>query len=408
LTPVFPSLFGWLVFDRRVVVICREGVYYVFVLAFIVGGATLRDINLLFLLAGIMVGPLLLNWRFVVLAIRELAVYRRLPDQIFAGRPFRVEVFGRNYRRRLGSWMLVVDDLVQPIAGGRKLARGVKANARVVFPYLAAGKTEKATYLITLPRRGRYQFGPMQVSTRFPMGLVKAAAKLKRYEQIVVWPRLGRLTPDWLRVMVSDRLGRQPVSIRQGPIEGDYFGLREWRPGDSKRWIHWRTTAKMGELAVRQFEQVHDQDLAMVLDLWQPKEPSRDDLGRVEMAVSFAATVVDESSRRKGSRLTLALAAKQRGNWTARVSTTFVRQTLEHLAIVEAASENRLDEVLGGAVSGLPAGAQLVVVSTRPSTLQTVGRSPALATVHRYQRILERVLWVDVGVPQVSEVFSLE
>ncbi len=394
--------------ERRVVTICREGFYYTFVLAFIVGGATLRDINLLFLLAAIMVGPLLLNWRFVVLAIRQLAVYRQLPDQIFAGRPFCVEIFGRSYRRQMGSWMLVVDDLIKPAAGGREQKNGVKTNARVVFPYVAAGETEKATYQITLPRRGRYQFGPMQVSTRFPMGLVKASAKLKHYEQIVVWPRLGRLTPNWLRIMVSDRLGRQPMPFRQGPIEGDYFGLREWRPGDSRRWIHWRTTAKMGELAVRQFEQIHDQDMAMVLDLWQPKDASREDRGRVELAVSFAATVVQESSRRKGSRLTLALAAKQRGNWSARVSTTFVRRTLGSLAVVEATSENLLAEVLGSAVAGIPAGAQLVVVSTRPSELQTVGTSPALANVHRYQRILERVLWVDVGVPQVSEVFELE
>ena len=395
-------------FERRVVTICREGLYYIFILAFIVGGATLRDINLLFLLAAIMVGPLLLNWRFVVLAIRQLAVYRRLPDQIFAGRPFRVEIFGHSYRRQLGSWMLVVDDSIQPAAGGREREGDAKTNARVVFPYVAAGDTEKATYQVTLRRRGRYQFGPMQVSTRFPMGLVKASAKLKRYEQIVVWPRLGRLTRDWLRIMVSDRRGRQPMPFRQGPIEGDYFGLREWRPGDSRRWIHWRTTAKMGKLAVRQFEQIHDQDLAMVLDLWQPKDPSREDLGRVELAVSFAATVVQESSRRKGSRLTLALAAKQRGNWTARVSTSFARQTLERLAVVEATSENRLAEVLGGAVAGIPAGGQLVVVSTRPSELQTVGISPALASVHRYQRTLERVLWVDVGVRQVSEVFKLE
>jgi uncharacterized protein (DUF58 family) len=396
------------VFDRRSVTICREGLYYVFVLAFIVGGATLRSINLLFLLAAIMVGPLLLNWRFVVLAIRQLTVSRRLPDQIFAGRPFRVEILSQNYRQHMGSWMLVVDDLVQPAAGGHHQGRDAKAKARVVFPYLAAGDTDRTTYQITLPRRGRYQFGPLQVSTRFPMGLFKATAKVRRYEQVVAWPRLGRLTPGWLRMMVSGRLGRQPQPFRQGPVEGDYFGLREWRPGDSRRWIHWRTTAKLGDLAVRQFEQIHDQDLAIILDLWQPNEPSRSDLERVEIAISFAATVVQESSQSKGSRLTLALAGKQRGNWTARVSTTFARQTLERLAVVEAATDNRLDEVLGAAVAEVPAGTQLVVVSTRPNALQAIAASPALVDVHRYQRMLEHVLWVDVGVDQVQEMFQLQ
>lgn len=77
---------------RRVVTICREGFYYLFVLAFIVGGAALRNVNLLFLLAGLMIGPLLLNWRTVVLALRQLDVERRLPKQVFAGQPFVVEV----------------------------------------------------------------------------------------------------------------------------------------------------------------------------------------------------------------------------------------------------------------------------------------------------------------------------
>jgi uncharacterized protein (DUF58 family) len=354
-----------------------------------------------------MVGPLLLNWRFVVLGMRKLSLHRRLPTQLFAGRPFRVEIHGRNYRRQLGSWMLVVDDLIQPASGGRERARGARAKSSVVFPHIAAGDTEKATYQITLPRRGRYQFGPMQASTRFPMGLVKATTKLKCYEQVVVWPRLGQLTPDWLRIMTSERMGRQPMQLRPGPIEGDYFGLREWRPGDSRRWIHWRTTARIGEVAVRQFEQVHDQDLAIVLDLWHPGEPNREDLGRVELAVSFAATVVHEASRRKGGRLTLALAAKQRGRWSARASDFFARQTLERLAVVEAASDNRLAEVLAGAVAGIPAGTQLVVVSTRASLLSAIGAGPAFAAKHRYQRTLQRAIWLDVGTPQLSDVFML-
>ena len=280
---------------RRAVTICREGAYYVLLLAFIVGGATSRDINLLFILAGMMIGPLLFNWRFVVQSLRRLSISRRLPEQIFAGRPFRVEICGQNQRRRLGSWMIVVDDCVQPEPSDRESRkRDPKPNASVVLPHVAAGGLVAAAYQVTLPQRGRYRFGPLRVSTRFPMGLVKATAKLKQFERVVVWPRLGQLTPHWLELLDSRRLGRQTAHCRQGPIDGDYYGLREWRTGDSKRWIHWRTTAKLGKLAVRQFEQQQNQDLALVLDLWQPDPPRDEDRGRVEIAVSFAATLVDE------------------------------------------------------------------------------------------------------------------
>ena len=88
-------------FQRRVVTIGREGLYYLFVLVFIMGGAALRDVNLLFVLAGLMIGPILLNWRMVVLADRQLDVQRRLTKQLFAGQPFLVQMVGHNRRRRL-------------------------------------------------------------------------------------------------------------------------------------------------------------------------------------------------------------------------------------------------------------------------------------------------------------------
>jgi uncharacterized protein (DUF58 family) len=240
------------------------------------------------------------------------------------------------------------------------------------------------------------------------MGLVRASAKARQYEQIVAWPRLGRLTAQWLQLVSSDRAGHQSAQFRQGPIDGDYFGIREWRPGDSKRWIHWRTAARIGKLAVRQFEQVIAQDMILVLDLWQPEHPSKEQLGRVELAVSFAATVVQDASRKKGCRMTVALAGRQRGNWSARASAIFVRKTFERLAVAEAATENRIDEVLGAVVAVAPAGAQLVVISTRANALGEVSKKSIFAAKHRHKRSLERVLWLDIGSPQVASVFQLD
>ncbi|NLF73097.1 MAG: DUF58 domain-containing protein [Candidatus Anammoximicrobium sp.] len=394
---------------RRVVTICREGAYYVLLLAFIVGGATTRDINLLFVLAGMMIGPLLFNWRFVVQSLRRLSISRRLPERIFAGRPFRVEICGRNERRRLGSWMVVVDDCVQPdFADCESRKRDLRPNAGVVLPHVPAGGLVTAAYQVTLPHRGRYRFGPLRVSTRFPMGLVKASAKLKRFERVVVWPRLGQLAPHWLELLDSRRLGRQTAHWRQGPIDGDYYGLREWRPGDSKRWIHWRTSAKVGKLAVRQFEQQQNRDLALVLDLWQPEAPRDEDRGRVEIAVSFAATLVDELAQRGGSRVTLALAARQCGVWSSGASALFAQQTLQRLALIDAASENRLAETLGELMAEIPLGTQVVVISTRGSQLDHIGRSDSFAGGHRRQRALGSVIWLDVRSEEVGRVFVWE
>ena len=66
-------------------VICREGWYYLVVLGFVVGGALMRQINLLLIIAGMMAGPLLYNWREVIASLKGLHVRRKLPEGICAG-----------------------------------------------------------------------------------------------------------------------------------------------------------------------------------------------------------------------------------------------------------------------------------------------------------------------------------
>lgn len=391
---------------RRVVTIGREGVYYLFILAFIMGGAALRDVNLLFALAGLMIGPLLLNWRMVVLSVRQLDFERRWPKQVYAGQSFLVHVRGHNRRRRLGSWMLVVQDTIAadgPEAAGR---RRPLARPQVVLPYVAAGRTGRASYRVKLPRRGAYRFGPLRVSTGFPLGLVRATARQRQSDRLVVYPRLGRLTPGWSRLLDSPRLGRFQTYHRQGPIDGDYYGLREWRAGDSRRWIHWRTTAKLGKLAVRQFEQQQNRDLALVLDLWQPVSPQDDDVARVEWAVSFAATLVEEISRRGGSRLLVALAAEEGGRWSGTASALFARQTLERLALARSCTENRLADTLRGVVEQVQPSVQVIVLSPRGPQVDAVARTAVFAGRTRQQRELGRVVWLDVRAPEVAELFA--
>ncbi|MCY2990258.1 MAG: DUF58 domain-containing protein [Planctomycetota bacterium] len=394
---------------RRVVTIGREGVYYLFVLGFIMGGAALRDVNLLFVLAGLMIGPMLLNWRMVVLAVRQLEVERRLPKQVFAGQPFLVQMLGHNRRPRLGSWMLVLEDTLQAEGtdpdSGKRFPR---VAAQVLLPYVAPGRWSRADYRVVLPQRGVYRFGPLRASTGFPLGLVRASVRQGHAERLVVYPRLGRLSPGWTGVLEATPFGRYQTYHRQGPVDGDYYGLREWRRGDSRRWIHWRTTAKLGKLVVRQFEQLQNRDLALVLDLWRPPVATPEDLARVELAVSFAASVVEELCRRGGSRLIVALAAEESGAWSATASSLFARQTMERLAVARGCAENRLAETLGSVVEQLQPGVQMAVFSTRSSQLGQAAHNEVFAGRPRQQRGLAQTVWLNVSEAQVGSVFQLD
>ena len=98
---------------RRRAWLSREGWYYCAVLAFIVAGAILKNVNLLVALAGMMIAPLIINWRLVMESLSGLIVRRKLPEQVCAGEPLTVEIVAENPRRWMSSWLMTVDDWIE-------------------------------------------------------------------------------------------------------------------------------------------------------------------------------------------------------------------------------------------------------------------------------------------------------
>ena len=112
--------------------------------------------------------------------------------------------------------------------------------------------------------------------------------------------------------------------------------MREWRSGDGRRLIHWRSSARLGKLVVRQFERPRNRDVAVVLDLWQPEPPAAEHLENVELAVSFAATVLADLCRKGGSNVYLALSNDGPECVGGPASPALLQGLMEQLAVVEA------------------------------------------------------------------------
>ena len=387
----------------RRTIVCREGIYYLLVVLFIVASALFREENLLVVLAGLMFGPVFFNWRIVTAGLRRLEVARKLPHRICAGDPLLVELIVRNTRTWLAAWTLEVQDTITRL-GGSQTDRPVTAD--VLFPYIAASQSAGVNYRSRLTQRGRYRLGPVVVKTRFPFGLIQSTVTHDVLDELVVCPRLGRLTRRWARLVEAERMGSERSQRRQGFLEGDYYGLREWRAGDSPRWIHWRTSAKLNSLAVQQFEQQRNRNVVLVLDLWQPKEPEMQHHGNVEVAVSFAATAVADLCRRGGNRVLLAIAGNRHQTLTAAsASMLYVKECLDQLAVVEADSRNRLPELLAQVAAEAQAGTRQIIISTREMPQEVLDLSPRGQGRQRP----ERRIWIDVtDEAQTSQLYQLD
>ncbi|MEL7334955.1 MAG: DUF58 domain-containing protein, partial [Planctomycetota bacterium] len=121
-------------------------------------------------------------------------------------------------------------------------------------------------YDCRMMRRGRYYFGPTTISSAFPFGLIRCQVQAGGRQSLDVYPQLVNLRGGWRRLIGGEIGGSASRKKRSGVSDGDFFGLRGWRSGDSRRWIHWRTTARIGEPVVRQFENRQRLDICIVVD----------------------------------------------------------------------------------------------------------------------------------------------
>jgi len=366
----------------------RATLYYVVVFCVVLGGAMLREVNLLFVLAGMILGPLVLSVFWVFTSLRRLGARRRMPRSVCAGDLLVVQVELENKRRRRSSWAVVVEDVIRH--AGELVAR-----PRVYFPQVQPGRSGEAAYRGRLVHRGRYEVGPFRVWTRFPFGLVRRAITLGQREELIVLPRIGRLSPGWLARRREAFEGSEQQQPRHSRVEGEFFGVRNWRDGDSRRAVHWRSSARRGGLVVRQFEQPHSRDVAVLVELWQPTRPSRDDLDRVELAVSFAATIVADVCRQGGAELGLGTNDAP-GRWTSGPASAALAETaMERLALAEARSDDALAELLATALDEVALGADIILVSTRSVDLDDrvrlghVWHDPARRAKRRRIRVVE-------------------
>lgn len=389
---------------QRRTALCREGWYYLLVLGLVFGGAMLREVNLLLVLAGMLLGPLVFSWRSVVVMLRGLRVSRRVPEEICAGDLLLGRLSLSNTRRRLGSWGVVVEEEIRR-EGAAKREKPLRVS--VLFPYVPAGESRKGGYRGRLVRRGRYRLGPLRVSTRFPFGLFRSTITLDQPDTVVVFPRLGRLTGRWARRRRLSFAGTHRRERRPGP-EGDFYGVRPWQTGDVRRRVHWRASARTGDLVVRQFEQPRNRDLAVLVDLWQPRRPTPAARDNVELAVSFAATVVTELCRAGDSNLLLGTTGENPQWRGGPASAPLLKEMMRRLALAEAHHRDGLDELLETALGRIERGTEVVLVSTRPVDLSDTERFARLWSDPARRNTIRRIRCVDTSSPELGEYFQAE
>ncbi len=316
-----------------------------------------RRINLLMLLGDVMVVITVWNLLTARRSLRGLKARRRFDEWLFARTRCNVEVQVSNpdQRARLGLRIdedgPVAADADSESADGRATAAPHAATYRI--DCLPAQCSVSWRREVMLPRRGRYTWGAVRASSGYPFGLVERQRLLTAEEAVTVLPCLGWLHRGrFLRYLRDLSVQPRPALLRHKPrphpaAQAEFHGLRSYRSSDSPRLIHWRTSARRGELMVREFEDEPSDNLILVVDPVLPSSSSAPDTGGdarednaalhepFEEMISLAASICWEWCRRRDDRLVLVTATAEPMVLDGLTGPAHARRTLECLAVLK-------------------------------------------------------------------------
>ena len=160
---------------------------------------------------------------------------------------------------------------------------------------LSLGPHAERSWIVKTPltRRGHFRIEPLQIRTGDPFGLFEASAAVGQGLSLVVYPRIERL-PLW-RLPAANIEGSHAAPERTLQTTPLATTVRPYAPGDSFNRIHWKSTARHGEIQVKEFDLEQTSDAWIFLDLDRRVQAGRGDESSVEIAVRAAASVADRA-----------------------------------------------------------------------------------------------------------------
>lgn len=304
----------------------REGKFFVGITLGVGFAAINTGNNLLYLLLGMLLALIIVSGLMSELSLRDLTVVRRLPLRAQVGRPHLVEIEVFNHKGRVPSYAIEVEDL----------RAGQPADKRCFFLKISPKSAQVAAYRRTPAKRGRDRHVGFRIATRFPFGLFEKSREVPAEGELIIYPAID---PLQLPALPAGRNMSGDASMGRGHGD-DYIGLRLLRDGEDRRDVHWRKSAAVGQLVMRERAREARPDVALPLDVVR-RDDAKDDWYN-----AFERRIRDVASRavahiKRGDTISVKTTAGEvvRGD-----RTTGADRILRFLALVESITHTELTE----------------------------------------------------------------
>ncbi|MBI3924192.1 MAG: DUF58 domain-containing protein [Armatimonadetes bacterium] len=295
----------------------------------------------LYLVSSILAALLWIGYRGPRSNLGKLEAEHTVPRAGQAGQPVTVRIRLRNASLRTRRHLV----LIEPARPWQEEA----LERKFLVEELAPGASLSRTYVATPRARGAHQLPSVGLATAEPFGLFRATRALATGGVLLVHPSGPRLDRVLLTQSVRRRAYRERTFSRAGSSH-DLRRVRSYAPGEDIRFIHWPSTARTGELMVREFRESGSVGLHLAIDNAVNAEFGEYPATSLEDEVCSAAALVEYGDR---MGLRLHLAAYDGGpQWLANVRRNAVLDLLARITAEDPRSPVEWLEWLSRVVSG--------------------------------------------------------
>jgi uncharacterized protein (DUF58 family) len=250
----------------------------------------------LFWLASILLAALIVSWILSMIQVRGLEVKREHKEELAEDESLDIKLSVYNRGLLARSLLEVIDcDPYRPgdrkprMSPPRKSVREqwrdpsppvmptpeeAGGQAAFLLPRVAGRSKTEVSYTRGSLRRGVYEDWPAFLYSEGIIGLARHNSRVSPPSRLVVFPSYA-LLKSFPFIDSSLHPHHAPYGISLKGAGMDYYGVREYRAGDDLRHVHWKTTARRGELAVREFEMEVGVPLVILIDNQEKPEAPR-------------------------------------------------------------------------------------------------------------------------------------
>jgi len=323
-------------------------------------------------MVGALLATVVVSYATSRLSALALEWRREAADRVFEHEPVEVAVELTN-RGRLPRFLLTVVDQLPEFMRADHLPE-------FVLPSLWPGERVRLSYQARAAKRGVYALGPLRVSVSDPFGVFHHFVPVPAVGEAVVYPRPVPLGPLEIGETGADPALSTGERARASDSGTEFYGIRDYQPGDELRRIHWPATAHHNRLTVIEFEHGSSRSLTVVLDAMAGTEFGAGADTSLELGVRIAASLIHWVLHNDG-RAGLAVGSAEGVRWIELDRLDREYEALEVLARVRADGPLPVSQVLEEAGQYMPAGGATCVVTAAPDA----GLPGAVALLRRQQ-----------------------